>query len=904
MQEESNHEELKEKISFLERLVNTTRDVIYALDIDGNIEYLNDAWNRVTGYSKSEWLGKSFAGLLHPEDLQYIQGQFENVVYSKMQRTVEGRYKHKSGLYRLGEYTITPELDNDEVVSVVGIARDITERKQTENAARKSGEILETVTRNIEEVIYVMPSDYASVVYVSPGIQNLYGVSQEDLSGDPMSWTRYINPDDMQRITSDLKQQEDNAIEGHQSQEFRVNHPERGEIWVSSLVYPVEAKTGNVVGISTDITERKCAENALRQSEKRFQEVAENSREFIWEVDVNGLYTYASPVAGEVFGYTPDEIVGKKHFFDFFHHEDREALRQAAFEVFAKKEAFLGFVNRNVDVNGNTVWLSTSGVPLLNGEGELLGYRGADVDITERKEAESRLSQVQRIARIGSWEWDLKNETLSWSDEMYTILGKDRATYSPTAEDFSRFVHEDDMDVLDPDEMQRHLAKGSYTVEYRVFHQQTGDLRHVRVWGSVTKDESGEPAIVTGTLQDISEYKQAETERLKLEGQLQQALKMEAIGTLAGGIAHDFNNILGIIMGSTQLSLDNTPDGDETHEFLTEALKATNRAKDLVKQILTFSRQSKQDEHPLALGIIVKEALKMLRASLPVTIEIQRDISGDVGLIMADPTQMHQVIINLSTNAAHAMRKNGGILRVEVKNVSVDEEAARQGKDLRPGSYVKLAVSDTGHGIEPEDMERIFEPYFTTKNVGEGTGLGLSVVQGIVVNHDGIMDVSSEPGKGTTFELLFPKLDMAVDPTEVDETETYPTGTERVLFVDDEPGMTRTYKAMLERLGYTVSVRTSSIEALDPFKAEPDGYDVVITDQTMPHLTGQVLAQEIMAIRPEMPIILCTGHSDTVNETKAAELGAKAFVMKPISMGDIARTIREVLDEDTDPDQH
>ena len=410
-----------------------------------------------------------------------------------------------------------------------------------------------------------------------------------------------------------------------------------------------------------------------------------------------------------------------------------------------------------------------------------------------------------------------------------------------------------------------------------------------------TGDEIGRLALAFNQMSESLHRREAEKEQL--ETQLRQAQKMEAIGTLAGGIAHDFNNILGIIMGFTELSLHDTPKETLVYDRLTEALKATNRAKDLVKQILTFSRQGRQEANPLAMGIVIKEALKMLRASLPTTIEIQQNIERDTGLIMADPTQIHQVIMNLATNAYHAMGEKGGVLNVSVENIEIDDQSAGQNPDLRSGSFVKLTVSDTSHGMAPEVMERIFDPYYTTKEMGKGTGLGLSVVHGIALSHEGVINVHSEPGKGTAFEVLFPRIDLTGDRAEIKEEENIPTGFERILFVDDEPAMTQIYQSMLERLGYAVSIRTSSIEALEAFKAQPGKYDLVITDQTMPHLTGQMLAKEMITIRPDIPVILCTGHSDLIDDDKAKEMGVHAFVMKPIAMGEIARTIRDVLDK-------
>jgi CheY-like chemotaxis protein len=377
--------------------------------------------------------------------------------------------------------------------------------------------------------------------------------------------------------------------------------------------------------------------------------------------------------------------------------------------------------------------------------------------------------------------------------------------------------------------------------------------------------------------------------------QLLQTQKLEAIGTLAGGIAHDFNNILMAILGYTQLAMSEVPKDNRAQDDLQQVFMAGKRAKDLVKQILTFSRHTKQEKKPLELRLLIKEVLKFLRASLPTTIEILEHIESDAGIVMADPTQMHQVLMNLCTNAGHAMREKRGVLEVGLMTIDLDAATA-QHLGLGHGPYVDLMVSDTGHGMERAVMERIFHPFFTTKGPGEGTGLGLSVVHGIVKSHGGAITVDSEPGKGTTFHMYLPRIEMGEVP-EALASAPVPTGSERILLVDDEKTLVEMVKQMLEVLGYKVAGRTSSIEALEAFRCRPDKFDLVITDQTMPNMTGETLAMEILKIRPDMPIILCTGYIGLISEEKIKAIGIRELVMKPVVGDDIARIIRQVLDQ-------
>ncbi|MCK5057221.1 MAG: PAS domain S-box protein [Candidatus Aminicenantes bacterium] len=404
----------------------------------------------------------------------------------------------------------------------------------------------------------------------------------------------------------------------------------------------------------------------------------------------------------------------------------------------------------------------------------------------------------------------------------------------------------------------------------------------------------GSPA-VQGILLNITERKQAESERQRLEDQLHQVQKMEAIGTLAGGIAHDFNNILSAIIGYTELAVSDIPENIETRQKLSQVLAAADRARAMVKQILAFSRKGEKEQRPIMLDEIVNEAFILLRSSLPTTIEIRPNFGDKLNPVMANPTQIHQVIMNICTNAAHAMKEEGGILEIALKEIDL-VPGSIEIKNLEPGVYQQLTISDTGHGMSLEIKSRIFEPYFTTKPKGEGTGMGLAVVHGIVKNHSGEIKVYSEPGKGTTFHVFLP-VTRAETMVGFEQIEPIQGGEERILYVDDENNLAEMGKQMLESIGYRIESRTSSIEALEAFRSGPGKFSLVITDQTMPNMTGLQLAKEIRKISPHIPVILCTGFSESVNEENFKSMGISAFVMKPIVRKEIARVIREVLDE-------
>ncbi|MDA3895683.1 MAG: ATP-binding protein [Desulfobacteraceae bacterium] len=406
---------------------------------------------------------------------------------------------------------------------------------------------------------------------------------------------------------------------------------------------------------------------------------------------------------------------------------------------------------------------------------------------------------------------------------------------------------------------------------------------------------------IASFITDITEQKAREIEKQKLKEQLQKSQKMESIGTLAGGIAHDFNNILSSIIGFTELSLDETEKKSSLEDNLQEVYTAGNRAKELVKQILTFARQTDEEFKPVQVSLVAKEALTLLRASIPTPVEIKQNLNCKI-LVLADPTQIHQIFMNLCTNAAHAMEEDGGVLEVSLSDKTFEDVFTSGYITLKPGQYLKIMISDTGTGISKENIETIFEPYFTTKAIGEGTGLGLSVVQGIVKNCGGEIIVESKIGKGTVFTIYLP-VTKKREKIESYAQKEFPKGAESILVVDDEVPIVKMISQTLQGLGYQVTSSAGSIEALGVFKANPNAFDLVITDMNMPRMTGEKLSCELMKVRHNIPVILCTGFSKGISEERAAKIGTKALLKKPVLKGILAETIRKVLDEAKDKTQ-
>jgi PAS domain S-box-containing protein len=472
------------------------------------------------------------------------------------------------------------------------------------------------------------------------------------------------------------------------------------------------------------------------------------------------------------------------------------------------------------------------------------------------------------------------SETFGWSAD--ELLGKMIPYVPQQAEAATRRVTE----RMLGGEPVRHFETQRLTKDGRVLA--------VQLSSAMFRDREGRAAGNIVIIRDLSRRKAQEMEKAALEAQLRQSQKMQAIGTLAGGIAHDFNNILGVITGYSELALAKLQGGEGAEEEVSEVLVACQRAKELIKQILAFSRSTREERRPLMVAAIVKEVVKLLRASLPALIEIREDIASQ-GTIMGDPTGIHQLIMNLAANAGQAMRGQGGVLKISLHDAAPQALEHLAFSGLAPGNYLELTVSDTGPGVDPSIQGRIFEPFFTTKDLGEGTGMGLAVVHGIVLNHRGRIRLESQPGQGATFTVLLPRVEAAEQPASL-ERPAAPCGQESVLLVDDEEDLVLIGKRMLESLGYRVTALSSPGRALEIYQRQPDLFDCLVTDQTMPGLTGVQLASRIMAQRPGMPVVLCTGFSELITAEQAKALGISQFVMKPFVRFELAQAVRSALD--------
>jgi PAS domain S-box-containing protein len=766
--------------------------------------------------------------------------------------------------------------------------------KQAEEELRESERKAGTVLDNIPDIILTV-SHNGTILSINRHYSS--GMTVDEIIGKKIY--DFITPDHANR----MKKRFERAFQTGKPDKYEEVGPGPEGLesrWYIVRLIPIEQdnQVVELMHIATDITERKKAEEALSKSETRYRLLADNVRDVIWTRDMNLRLTLVSPSIMEQQGYTVEEAMVRTPEETWPPDSLKFVQRVLAEELeIEKKEKKDLSRSRTLEVevkckDGSTIWTEAKISFLRDQNGHPTGIIGVTRDISDRKQGEEALRRSEEKFRTVLEAnpdplvvYDMEGKVIYFNPAFTRVFG-----WTLTERLGKK------MDVFVPKEAWRETkmmiekvqaGERFFNIETRRYNKK-GGIIPVSVSGAIYKDKNGTPIGSVINLRDISHQK-------KLEAQLQQAQKMEAIGTMAGGIAHDFNNILASVIGYTELALDGEEKGTFQYKNLQEVLSAGNRAKDLVKQILTFSRQVDQEQKPIQIKPHIEEALKMIRASIPSTIDIEQDLQSDA-LIMADPTQIHQILMNLCANAAHAMENNGGRLTVSLMDADLDLDFISSHPNLEPGSYINLMVTDTGHGISPDVMEKIFDPFFTTKEKGKGTGLGLSVVHGLVRSSGGDMFVYSELGKGATFNIYLPVIESRFQPEEGVERPV-PTGTERILFIDDEPVIMEMGRQILESLGYNVIARNSSIEALELFKEKKDSFDLVITDMTMPHITGEKLAENLMLIRPDIPVILCTGFSSMIDEQKALGMGIRAFVSKPVLKRELAKTIRKVLDE-------
>jgi PAS domain S-box-containing protein len=778
---------------------------------------------------------------------------------------------------------------------------EVEDRKQAENALRQSEKNYRLLAENVSDVIWVSDMQL-NFTYYSPSVYQLQGFTPEEAK--TLTIKEIMTPASYELVMRNFKQ----GMAEIKAQQF---DPDRFVSLVLQLyckdgstiltevkanfIFDTNGRPEGIIGVTRGIGERKEIEIALRKSEEKHRKLVSNISDVIVILNEEGLVVYKSPNVTEQFGWHPDELIHQPGLLTVS-PDDQERIGNELAQILHEDKAKITVEFDYLCKDGSTKPVELKAVNMINDpviNGILANYR----DITERKFSEKTLKQSEEkyrtmIDRSNDmiWTLDTAGKFTFFNRQTEEVTGLKLSDW--LGKSFVPLILEEDLPMIDTI-FKKGLQGKSAQYKLRV-RDHADEILTIQVnMAPLLKD--GEVSGLVSFGRDITEKQIVEKEKANLEAQLQQAHKMESIGTLAGGIAHDFNNILFPMFGYLEMVLEDMPHDSPSRGKLNEVFQGALRARDLIQQILTFSRQTEYEKKPIKIQLVINEVLKLIRSTLPTTISIHQDICDSCESVMADPTQIHQIAMNLMTNAYHAMEEKGGTLRVSLKEVALTD-ADLTDSAMVPGSYACLMVADTGPGMGQGTLSRIFDPYFTTKKEGKGTGLGLSVVHGIVKSDGGHIRVHSEPGKGSEFKVYLPVHKPQETVKKMETHVDIQKGTERILLIDDQDVIVKMTSQMLERLGYHVTARTSSTDALEAFRAQPDKYDLVITDMTMPNMTGEKLAGEMMKIRSDIPVILCTGFSEGMSPERAASFGIKGFLMKPVVMKELSGAIRAALD--------
>jgi len=788
---------------------------------DGLYIDVNEGFTKLTGYTREDAIGKSSIDLKIWDNSHDMKRLVNGLITDGYVENIEARFRRKNGQVGIGLMSARVLKLNQED-TILSITRDITERQQAEVALRESEERHRQIVESSTDAILMRSGGF--IIYANPSAVKLFRASHAgELLGKP--YLDLVHPDDRPESIERIRKGMDEKWIAP-PREHRILTLDGQVVLVESTGVPVQYQgQTQIFGIIRDITERKRTEEELRENLLFLRQTEKIGRICGWKANIKtdelkwteGVYH----IVEAPLGYKPGLEEGLK----FYDTESIPVIKNALTRALEDGSPFV-IQAKVITTTGKRLWAEVRGLQQVV-EGEKTSVVGTFQDITERKQVEEHLRETEKKYRELAeslpqviFEVDLDGTLKYVNQTVYQLFG-----YTP--EEIARGFNV--LEAFIPEDRER--------VALDIMLNIQGQGLGRREYTAVRKDGTRFPAGVhanrilrgqtatgvRGILIDLTKTKRAEEEKKKLEIQLQQAQKMEAIGALAGGIAHDFNNILSAIIGYTELARLN--DGASTIENeLNQVLIAANRAKDLVKQILAFSRQTDEERMPVSVGMVVKEAIKFLRATIPTTIEIKSRIDKNSGAVLANSVELHQIIMNLCTNAVHAIGDRGGVLEVEVRNAEIEHAQINNFVELEMGSYVLVSVKDTGYGMTPDVIKRIFDPYFTTKEKGVGTGLGLAVVHGIVKKSGGAIQVESEPGKWTIFYIYLPRINMTL-PIKAAQPKPIEGGPERILFVDDEKMLVDIGEQTLQRLGYHVVSRTSSIEALELFKAKPDYFD-------------------------------------------------------------------------------
>jgi PAS domain S-box-containing protein len=884
-------------------LYNSIRDAILVADIDRNIIDCNEAFTETFGYLLDELKGKK-TSFLYANGEEFIQlgnamedhhagDALISVIY----------YKCKNGKIFPGETSVY-NLTNDanEAIGRLGLIRDISDRLEAEKTLRENQELL----KRTEHLAKTGGWELDPITGQQKWTEGVYNIHKVDLDFEPTveKGISFYAPEAQAVITQAVEK----AIE--QGAPFEVELPfitaEGRQLWVRAVgkAKRKDGITEKVEGTFQDITEQKNAEDLLLQSRGELEALLQNIQAGVVAYGPDTAIIRCNREASKLLGLSVNHLLGKTSTDPCWNFVDENGRKMPPEEhpvnLVIKsgqglKDYLLGI--RRSD-RADIIWVLINANPIHDQSGDLSQVILSFIDMSDHIAAQQTISSLATIVRSSHdaiISKDLNGIIISWNQAAERTYGY--SVQEAVGQNISLIVPEGQREEMES--TINAVRRGeAVSIHKTVRQHKDGSLVDVALHTSPVKDNRGRTIGAATIAHVITEIKNARAAKERLEARLRQAQKMEAIGTLAGGIAHDFNNMLAAIMGYSELALGEMPADSEPAEHLNKVMEFIKRAKDLIYQILYFSRQTEQQRSFLDLGVVCKEVFNMLRPILPSTIEIRQNMPVGKGMVNAETVQIQQIIMNLCINASQAMEPSGGVLNINLDSVDIDEPGASKELGLPPGKYQRLIVSDTGIGMTKETLERIFDPFFTTKGIGQGTGMGLSVVHGIVADHGGAIKVYSEPGEGSTFHIYLPEVVDAAEIKEYpSESKEIPRGSESILLVDDERSLVEIGQKALSGLGYKVHGYTSADDALEAFRIGPDDFDLVITDYTMPLMTGVQLAKECLAIKADMPIIMCTGFAERLSCNSQEENGITRLALKPFMLGDMARLIREALNK-------
>ena len=861
---------------------------VQEIDSRGTIQYSNAGDHRIHGYEKGELVGRSVLDFFETKaEKEQLVKYFQNLVQEQPVPTPWfSRDKRKDGEFVDLRIDWNYKRDQDgKVVGFISLVTDITEKMKLQKDLQESQTKFQSIFEHSPLAI-MCTDENGTITTCNDRAVKLFGAPREKLIG--FSYKNIKNKDMGNAIATVLTGKKSRfegeylTVTGDVLTDMRANF---------SPSFNSDNEVSGVIGIFEDISESKKVERDLKESEEKYSKI------FNSEIDAISIFD----------AETREIIDCNEAFLKLYGYSRAEVLQLKTDDISAEPEKTASSI-KNAAMKGDTR-IRRRRHKKKDGTRIIVDIASGPFMLHGRKVMFARLHDITKHVR--------DEEALHESEERFRIafltspdsinINKMDGTYVEINKGFAEltgYSREDvigkssiDINIWDDQEDRKTLVEGlqkssRFENMEAQFRMKDGSLKTGLLSASVIQLH-GEPHILSIT-KDISASKKVEREKEKLEAQLRQVYKMEAIGTMAGGIAHDFNNILTVILGNADLARYVNKDDGPAKAYIDRILEAADRAKEMVRQILAFSRKAKLALVLIKPHMVFTETLTLLRATIPSTIEIRQNFSPECRTIKADPTQLNQIMMNLSTNAVYAMDENG-LLDVSLQEVELSEKDTKYKKHLKPGPYAMLTVTDTGKGMSNEVMERIFDPFFTTKKFGEGTGMGLSVVHGIVESHGGMISAESTPGKGTTFRLYFPIIDETAE--QVNKTSpVHYKGNERILLIDDEESLVEIGAEILGLLGYRVTAKTNSLEAFEAFKTNPDNFDLVITDQTMPNMSGTELAVELLKIRSDISIVLCTGYSSKISDDMIKEIGIADYFMKPFDAEQLALIVRKTLD--------